>query len=318
MSKKLSLFIALFYVNSLVAQQLFLAKISHHWTNYYIVEIKGDTAIVENFEFYFIDNLHTQVIEKLVKIQSKDTLFSNGRTKIVSKKGKFWIHWGKYKRKLKDYTQKQDEITYIREHCALRLYKNNAIVRLNQTLGSMNYVSEDLDAVERTLSIETPRDSAIKAFQIVADSIIAKEKAKVAFFNSFINKEHLNDSEIIFFLNTANFTKQIEKNILEKIIINDIEKLSQVIENQDNKKIEKNLYTGVNLISENSGQTIGCRKSLQQSTCQSKTKRKIEKKMKVAKNKEVLRGVATITGTIALYELLIKYIFFNASIHFQP
>ncbi len=188
--------------------------------------MNGDTAVVENFKDLLWNELHYQAVEKLVKINSKDTLFSNGKTKIVSKNGKMWIYWGTYKRKLKDYSQKKEEIAYIRKNYALRLYKNSAVVKLNQTLGARNYYMGNLDAIELTYAIETPKDSVIRAFQIVADSIIAREKTKVDFFKSFLNKENLDESEIISFLNTATFTKQIEKEVLMKIIIHNIEKLS--------------------------------------------------------------------------------------------
>jgi hypothetical protein len=84
MFKKILLFITLFYVNPLSAQQFFLGESGHHQIDYYVVEIKGDTALVENFKFYVIDALHYQATEKLIKTNSGDTLFSNGRTKITS------------------------------------------------------------------------------------------------------------------------------------------------------------------------------------------------------------------------------------------
>jgi hypothetical protein len=171
--KLLLLFITLFYTNLLAAQQFFLGESGHHQINYYVVEIKGDTALVENFEFDLVDVLDYQATVKLVKTNSGDTLFSNGRTKIVSQNGKMWIYWGKCKRKLKDYTQKQEVITYIRKNHSLLLPKNTIIAQLNQTLGARNYDLHSLDIAERTLSIETPRDSALKVFQIVADSIRA-------------------------------------------------------------------------------------------------------------------------------------------------
>jgi hypothetical protein len=112
---KLFLFILLCFVNETVAQQIFLGENGHHWVNHYVVEIKGDTALIENYEFYVT---RPNLTEKLVKTNLKDTLFSDGKTKIVSQSGKTWIYWGTHRLKLKDYSQKQEVIALIRESYA--------------------------------------------------------------------------------------------------------------------------------------------------------------------------------------------------------
>lgn len=295
MFKKTTFLLLLFYAKLLTAQQLYLGEGGHHWIDYYVVEIEGDTATVENYEFH----INTQIVEKLLRMNLKDTLFSNGKAKIVSTNGKMWIYFGQLKIKLKDYTQNQERIAFIRRDCQTMIYKNNAKARLNQTLGKDNYDYHILENIDRTLSDTTKFEEIRVAFNIAADSVIAREKPKVDFFKTFLEKRPLSESEIILFLDSTVFLKQIEKDVLRKIISEDIEILSQVIENQSNNKLVEKLNSGLKVINEHSSDNKECIKALKKSTCKTNTKTTIEKRMKRANTKDKVRSAVSLTVYVA-------------------
>lgn len=285
----------LLLTKTVTAQQLYVGERATKWVDYYVVEIKGDTATVENHEF----DIHTQIIEKLVKTNLKDTLFSNGKTKIVLTNGKMWVYFGQLKIKLKDYTEKPEKIASIRKNSQMRIYKNNAKARLSQTLGKDNYDYYILENIDTTLGDTTKFEAIRDAFESAADSIIAREKPKVDFFKTFLEKRPLSESEIILFLDSVTYIKQIEEDVLRKIISEDIETLSQVIEKQPYSNLNKKLNSGLKIINQNTRDNKECLKALKKSTCKTKTKTTIEKRMNRANTKDKVSSAVSFTVYVA-------------------